>query len=71
MKSRSIFESLIDKGICDVYDQSGSIGKRYARQDEIGTMWCLTIDEITMEDDTVTVRNRDTKEQSRVLITDL
>ena len=70
-KARTIFESLIDKGICAVYDHSGSIGKRYARQDEIGTMWCLTVDEITMEDNTVTVRNRDTKEQVRILISEL
>lgn len=49
-----------------LYDQAGSIGKRYRRQDEIGTPFCVTIDHTTMEDDTVTVRDRDTMEQERV-----
>lgn len=51
-----------------VYDQAGSIGRRYARQDGLGTKWCITIDDITIVDKTVTVRDRDTKEQYRVNI---
>jgi glycyl-tRNA synthetase len=53
------------------YDASGSIGRRYRRQDEIGTPYCLTIDGDTMKDDTVTVRERDSMKQSRVKIKDL
>lgn len=51
-----------------MYDDNGNIGKRYRRQDEIGTPYCVTIDFQTLEDDTVTVRNRDTTEQERVSI---
>ena len=50
------------------YDESGSIGKRYRRHDEIGTPWCVTVDHQTLEDRTVTVRDRDTLEQERVAI---
>ena len=53
------------------YDTGGSIGKRYRRQDEIGTPWGVTVDHQTMEDDTVTLRDRDTLEQERIAITDL
>lgn len=53
------------------YDDSGNIGKRYRRQDEIGTPICVTIDHQTLEDDTVTIRDRDTLEQRRVKIHDL
>lgn len=53
------------------YDKSGSIGKRYARNDEIGTPMCITIDEETPKDDSVTVRDRDTTQQVRVKIKDL
>jgi glycyl-tRNA synthetase len=48
------------------YDESGAIGRRYRRQDEVGTPFCLTIDGQTMEDGTVTVRDRDTLKQDRV-----
>lgn len=48
------------------YDASGSIGKRYYRQDELGTPYCITVDYDTKEDQTVTVRNRDTTEQTRI-----
>ena len=48
------------------YDEGGSIGKRYRRQDEIGTPWCVTIDHQTLEDRTVTVRDRDSLAQERV-----
>jgi glycyl-tRNA synthetase len=49
-----------------VYDDGGTIGKRYRRQDEAGTPLCVTVDHQTFEDDTVTVRNRDTLEQRRI-----
>ena len=48
--------------MCD-YDESGSIGKRYRRQDEIGTPYCITVDENTLTNNTVTIRDRDTMEQ--------
>ncbi len=53
------------------YDDSGNIGRRYRRQDEAGTPVCLTIDHQTLEDGTITLRDRDTLEQSRLKITDL
>ena len=53
------------------YDEGGSIGKRYRRQDEIGTPWCVTIDHQTLEDGTVTVRDRDSLAQERVAIDEL
>ena len=48
------------------YDDSASIGKRYRRQDEIGTPWALTIDHQTLEDDTITIRDRDSLAQERI-----
>lgn len=53
------------------WDDNGNIGKRYRRQDEIGTPYCITIDFETLENDTVTVRDRDTGEQERLNITEL
>ena len=53
------------------YDESGSIGRRYRRQDEIGTLHCVTIDFDSLEDKKVTVRHRDTMEQERVAIEEL
>lgn len=53
------------------YDESGSIGRRYRRQDEIGTPWCATLDFQTLEDNTVTIRDRDTMVQERVNIDEL
>lgn len=53
------------------YDEAGSIGKRYRRQDEIGTPMCVTIDFDTLDNDTVTIRDRDTMEQIRLKIDDL
>ena len=52
------------------YDESGSIGKRYRRQDEIGTPVCFTIDFQTLEDQTITARMRDTGAQERIKISD-
>ena len=56
--------------MCD-YDEAGSIGKRYRRQDEIGTPFCITYDFDSVEDGSVTVRFRDSMEQERVKIDDL
>lgn len=53
------------------FDETGSIGKRYRRQDEIGTPYCITIDFETLEDEAVTIRNRDTMEQERIKINEL
>jgi glycyl-tRNA synthetase len=53
------------------YDEGGAIGKRYRRQDEIGTPWCVTVDHQTLEDRTVTLRDRDSLEQIRVSLEDL
>ncbi|MFV8414240.1 glycine--tRNA ligase [Mycoplasma sp. Z707] len=69
--SKEIFASLIDQGISVTYDEAGSIGKRYRRQDAIGTYWCLTVDYDTLEDNCVTLRNRNTMEQVRVEISKL
>ncbi|MBR9676283.1 glycine--tRNA ligase, partial [Candidatus Woesearchaeota archaeon] len=54
-----------------VYDRSGSVGRRYARSDEIGTPYCVTVDFDTLQDDTVTIRDRDSTEQKRVKIKEL
>ncbi|TLN02384.1 hypothetical protein FDZ71_13105 [bacterium] len=53
------------------YDETGSIGKRYARSDEIGTPWAITVDYQSLKDDTVTVRDRNTTKQLRVAVTKL
>ena len=53
------------------YDETGSIGKRYRRQDEIGTPLCITVDFDTATDGCVTVRDRDTMQQERIAIADL
>ncbi|MFZ7119895.1 MAG: glycine--tRNA ligase [Eubacteriaceae bacterium] len=63
--------SVLSKEIMVDYDETGSIGKRYRRQDEIGTPYCITVDFDTLEDDTVTIRERDTMEQIRINISDL
>jgi glycyl-tRNA synthetase len=54
-----------------VYDDTGGIGKLYARQDEIGTPFCVTVDHQSLEDEAVTVRDRDTWEQERVKVSEL
>jgi glycyl-tRNA synthetase len=64
-KARRLFEDL-RRALPTEYDESASIGKRYRRQDEIGTPWALTIDHDTLEDDTVTLRDRDTLAQERI-----
>ncbi len=69
-KANEVYDKLSKKFMCD-YDETGSIGKRYRRQDEIGTPFCVTIDFDTLEDETVTIRDRDTMEQIRLKIEDL
>ena len=64
-RAREIYEEL-RRAVGAEYDEGGSIGRRYRRQDEIGTPWGITVDGQTMEDDTVTLRDRDTLEQERV-----
>ena len=54
-----------------VYDEKDSIGKRYRRQDAVGTPFCITVDHQTLEDNTVTIRHRDSMEQDRVQIDEL
>ena len=66
-KAREVYETLKDKYTFVTWDDSGNIGKRYRKQDEIGTPKCIVIDFQTLEDGTVTVRDRDTTEQIRVL----
>jgi glycyl-tRNA synthetase len=53
------------------YDDSGQIGRRYRRQDEIGTPWAFTVDDQTLEDETVTVRDRDSLAQERLPLADV
>ena len=66
-----IFESLTAAGVVAYYDDSGSIGRRYARMDEIGTPCCVTVDYNTKSDGTVTIRDRDSSEQVRIMKTDV
>jgi glycyl-tRNA synthetase len=66
-KAREVFDQL-RRRVPAEYDEGGSIGRRYRRQDEIGTPWGITVDGQTMEDDTVTLRDRDSLEQTRVPI---
>ena len=70
-KAREVYDQLRDKYTNVTWDDSGNIGKRYRKQDEIGTPKCVVIDFDTLADDTVTVRDRDTTAQTRVKITDL
>jgi len=70
-KAREVYK-MLKKEIPNVeFDDNGNIGKRYRRQDEIGTPYCITIDFDTLEDDTVTLRDRDNGKQKRVAIKDL
>ena len=69
-KADEVFRALSKKYNCS-YDETGSIGKRYRRQDEVGTPYCVTIDFDTLEDNTVTIRERDSMEQIRLSIDEL
>ena len=69
-KARELYAQLAKSFRVD-YDETGSIGKRYRRQDEIGTPYCITVDFDTEVDGCVTVRDRDTMQQERVAISEL
>lgn len=69
-KARSIYKMLSSKMVCE-WDDNGNVGKRYRRQDEIGTPYCITVDFDTLDNDSVTIRDRDTMEQIRVPISGL
>ena len=69
-KADELYVNLSKKYMCD-YDEAGSIGKRYRREDEIGTPYCITVDFETENDGAVTIRDRDTMEQVRVKIDEL
>ena len=69
-KANDLYTKLSKKFMCD-YDEAGSIGKRYRRQDEVGTPYCITVDFDTLEDNTVTIRDRDTMEQIRININEI
>ena len=67
-KARDLAAALRQRWIVE-FDDAGAIGRRYRRQDEIGTPFCVTVDFDTLTDDAVTVRNRDTMSQDRVPLT--
>lgn len=69
-KARNVYHSL-KPSFSTTWDDRGNIGKRYLAQDEIGTPWCITVDFQTLENNTVTIRDRDTKKQERIDIDDL
>lgn len=69
-KAKEVYKSL-RASFATAFDDLGNIGKRYRRQDEIGTPWCVTIDYDTLKDDTVTIRNRDSMKQERYKIEEL
>lgn len=71
IKAKEVFDLLKSKLLMVEFDDNGNIGKRYRRQDEIGTPYCVTIDYQTLEDDTVTLRDRDTMKQERIKLSDL
>ncbi len=68
--AQEIFEKLSDKYMCE-FDSRWNIGKRYRRQDEIGTPYCITVDYDSLEDGTVTIRDRDTMEQKRIKVEEI
>ncbi|PSQ35944.1 glycine--tRNA ligase [Halobacteriales archaeon SW_12_69_24] len=70
-RARAVAASLREAGLEVTYDDTGNIGRRYRRQDEVGTPYCVTVDYDTLEDDTVTVRERDSTDQTRVAIDEL
>jgi glycyl-tRNA synthetase len=65
---RAITEKFLKAGMAVKYDEQHAIGKRYYRHDEIGTPYCLTLDEQTLQDGSVTIRYRDDKRQERILV---
>ncbi|MFW9823734.1 MAG: glycine--tRNA ligase [Candidatus Thorarchaeota archaeon] len=69
--AQKVHRELLENRIGSFFDATGSIGKRYRRQDELGTKWCITIDYESLDDHTVTIRERDSMEQIRAKISDL
>ena len=69
-KAKNIYDKLKLDFMCE-FDDNGNVGKRYRRQDEIGTPYCVTVDFESLEDDAVTVRDRDTMKQERIKISEL
>jgi len=69
-KAKEIFNDLKEDFVCE-FDDNGNIGKRYRRQDEIGTPYCLTVDFDSLDKEDVTVRDRDTMKQERIKIKEL
>jgi len=69
-KAKQIFD-LVKPYFMSWYDEIGSIGRRYRRQDEIGTMWCITIDFDSLKDNAITIRDRNTMKQERIKISKL
>ena len=67
-QAREIVQQFFSSGVNAKYDEQHAIGKRYARHDEVGTPYCLTVDGQTAEDDTVTIRYRDDRRQERIKI---
>ncbi|MBN1783005.1 glycine--tRNA ligase [bacterium] len=67
-KAQAIHEDFLNQGINCFFDMAGAIGRRYRRQDEAGTPYCITVDSQTLEDDTVTIRDRDAMTQERISI---
>jgi glycyl-tRNA synthetase len=70
-KAREVYKTLMKKYGAVMWDDNGNIGKRYRRQDEIGTPYCVVVDFDSLEDDSVTVRNRDDTSQKRVKISEI
>jgi glycyl-tRNA synthetase len=70
-RARRVAEMFLQNSVRAKYDEQHTIGKRYARHDEIGTPYCITIDAQTLEDDTVTIRYRDDKRQERIAISEM
>ncbi len=68
--ARAVFDLVKTEWMCD-YDDAGSIGRRYRRQDEVGTPFCVTVDFDTLDDRQVTVRERDTMSQDRITVENL
>jgi glycyl-tRNA synthetase len=70
-RAQEVARALRSAGLAVTYDDSGAIGRRYRRQDEVGTPFCVTVDYDTLDDDTVTVRERDTTAQKRLPLSEL
>ena len=69
--AKGIDKNLRNAGVETYYDDGGTIGRRYARMDEIGTPFCVTVDHDTLDDNSVTVRDRDTTQQERMKLEQL